>query len=297
MKPLRVGLVTKGSERALWREDRPLGWWSYPVPEFEWVHLSVKRGSIFHVDAQAELGNFDLIVHEDWGGPVTYMRKRVLVVFTSYDSTLTDKHYMSRLSQSLQADMVLVDHDQLHRFAHESRPVYRGAHAVNDHLFKPVGAKLCDVSFHCSGGDWPGAKERARLRVALNDICRGRGYSLRTGVLEVKAYARSMAESRVVVNLPRTPTNRPHRVFDTMACGTALLTGSLPAVSGDRVEVGTHYLIYNNLEELDASLNYLLDGRAWETMAEVGYARVMNDHAWTVRAAQFRQLLFEEFKL
>lgn len=250
------------------------------------------------VAAWAEEYNFEVLVHEDWGGPITFKPdKHIPIVFATYDSTLDNDHYMSRLRQSLLADMVLVDHDALHRFAHGSRPVYRWAHAVNDHLFKPSLVKLCDVSFHCSGGDAPGAGDRAMIRGYLGEVCKNHGYSFRSGVLEVKSYARSMAESRVVVNLPRTLTNRPHRVFDTMACGSALLTGPLPTVSGDRIEAGVHYLTWTNPDSLAVSLQFLLDDHGWVGVAEAGYGRVMNEHTWATRAAQLRQLLFEEFNL
>jgi hypothetical protein len=87
-----------------------MGYWSYAVPEFEWDHFP-------HADERVDLGKFkdyDLIFHED-AGFCTYDNRHAgpPVAFLAIDSTLTEAHYLKRLEQAKQANLVLVDHDKV----------------------------------------------------------------------------------------------------------------------------------------------------------------------------------------
>ena len=296
MKALHAALITKGSERAVHRDIRPLGWWSYQVPEFLWSHLRVPNGMTLDVGQLAARLGFDLFVQEDWSGIVRYTNKTVPLVFMSYDDTLDKSHLDGRVRASLKADLCLVDHGPLRPFkVKDGRPVKRLAHAVNDHLFKPVPEKLVDVVFHCSTGRI-GATERSNLQTLLSTECKRLGLSYRSGGIPVEEYSRSMAEARVVVNLPRTGTNRPHRVFDSMACRACLLTAPIPAVEGDGLVAGVHYASWDGEDAtLPGWLEALVQGGQWEHYADAGYEHVVANHTWTVRAKQFRALLNEEF--
>jgi hypothetical protein len=241
---------------------------------------------------------FDLFVQEDWSGVVRYTNKTVPIVFMSYDDTLTKVHLEGRVRVSLRADLCLVDHGPLKPFESGDRPVRRMAHAVNNHLFKPVPGKVVDVVFHCSSGR-VGATERSDMRKFLCVECKRMGLTYRSGVVPVEEYAKSMAEARVVVNLPRTQTNRPHRVFDSMACGACLLTAPIPTVDGDGLVAGVHYASWDGegVKTLSGWLEALIHGGQWETYAAKGHAHVMENHTWATRAKQFRAILGEEFGL
>src|SRR5690606_12639874 len=95
---------------------------------------------------------------------------------------------------------------------------------------------------------------------------------------------------RVVINLPQTPMNRPHRVLDAMASGAALLTGVLPEVSGEDLQEGWHYEHFKDDEECRWALDWLLSGN-WSETANLGYREVMERHTWAARSRQLIDLL------
>lgn len=298
MKRLRVALIVKNSPVTCERERRNMGWWSYPVSEFEWVHFIPGNGEF----DLAGLPGFDLIFHEDGGNWCSYVRRpgSPPVVYLSVDSTLSDRHYQERLEQAAKADLVLVDHDRLERFLPTGLPVRRLAYCVNDRLFRPRGEKSVDVSFHCGIGErWnaPGSKERAAIRDYLTSVCAQTGWSYRAGGLEVSDYARALACSRIVVNWPRTAINRPHRIFDAMASGACVLTGRLPEVEEDHRVPGVDYLEFDEMGELPGLIERLLENGAWERVAASGHKLVIERHTWAVRAKELRELLARELGL
>ncbi len=294
MRPLRVALVVKPSPSTREREGRNMGWWSYTVPEFTWDHF-VYEG--FQADANGMVG-YDLIFQED-GGPLGFANRKPPLVYLAVDSTLSDAHYQTRLERARQADLILVDHDRLERFAGIGKPIRRWAYCVNDQLFRPLEKSL-DVVFHCSAGarsGQPGGVERARLRSRLHDVCQQAGWSYRSGAVGIGLYAEDMGRGRVVVNWPRTMLNRPHRVFDAMASGACLLTGEIPIVDGDDVVENVHYAVFRSNKELDDWLSRLLQDETWRQFARNGHDLVMRKHTWAVRARELRQILSEELGL
>jgi glycosyltransferase involved in cell wall biosynthesis len=219
----------------------------------------------------------------------------------SIDSTLSDTHYQERLKQGSMADMILVDHDKLERFKVGKKPVRRLNYCVNDHLFKPL-EKTIDVNFHCGSGarkGYPGGNERNELRAQLDGICKELGLSYVSGVLGLPEYAEAMGRSKVVVNLPRTPINRPHRVFDAMAAGACLLTAPIPYIIEDKL-FGNEFKYFDQkvYDDLEPVLWGLFKGSGlWTIYSEKGYNTVMDYHTWSIRAQQLRQILSEELGL
>lgn len=285
---IKVALFVKPTAAPLERERRNMGYWSYPVMQFEWVHFSPHMSTV----ETKRFNEFDLIFWED-GGTYKFVKNGgPAVVYMAIDSTLSGPHYHTRLERSKQADLVLVDHDRLERFA-GGAPVRRLGYCVNDLVFEPVKEKKVDVAYHCSSGarkGMPGGYERNELRRKLDDVC-AQTYSYRSGALGLADYARSLAEARVAVNWPRTIINRPHRVLDVMACRTALLTGPIPSLECDLIEEGVHYYTFEEQKDVGAYLQGLLENERWESMAQAGYDLVMEQHTWAMRAAQLRQLL------
>jgi len=295
MKPLRVALIVKASPSTRERENRNMGWWSYPVPEFTWEHFSFSKKG-FQVETSKFTSDYDLIFHEDGGNWGDYIGGAVPVVYMAIDSTLTDAHYATRLCQATKSDLVLVDHDSLDRFRPAGVPVRRLAYCVNDRIFGPL-EKAVDIVFHCGTGarkGMPGGVERTKLRQYLDTVCKQAGYSYRSGAVGLPEYAQSMGQARVVVNWPRTSINRPHRIFDAMACEACVVTGPLPYIEEDHRYAGEHYVEFANNDELPEILSALLIDERWAKIAHSGNELVNERHTWKTRASELRSILNTE---
>jgi len=286
MKPLKVALVVKHSSQSVReRECRNMGYWSYPVPEFEWTHFD-------GFGPASELNEFDLVVQED-AGPKRYSRLTAPLAYVAIDSTLSPDHLESRLPRAENADLILVDHAPIGDFNMLGIPVRRWNYCVNDSLFKDYGeGRDIDVSFHCGGRN---SEERQQLRLILADYCQASGLVFQSGVLHPTDYARAMARSKIVVNWPRHPNNRPHRVFDAMACGACLVTGRLPKVDGDYLSLGLDELQQvDQLEDVTRAIGYMFDTGKWEELAQKGQRLIAHHHTWAIRARQLREIIREE---
>lgn len=283
VKPLHIALIVKNTPAAFEREQRNMGIFSYAVPEFTWEHFAPGKGATLDLaDFQAQ--GFDLVWLEDGGVWCDFTRRVLPVCYYAIDSTLSDEHhYQPRLEQARKADLVLVDHDDLRRFA-GGAPVHRLSHCVNDRLFQPV-PKSIEVCFHCGS-----SPERHEWRVRLSKLCASKGWRYVSGAVSLSDYARDMGQAKVVVNVPRTPTNRPHRVFDAMSSGAALVTLPLPAVSGELRRSGVQYLECG-AAELEDRIESLLEHGTWELLAMAGREFVLAKHTWAVRAKELRELI------
>lgn len=280
MKPLHVALVVKNTPSTFARDDRNMGLFSYAVPEFTWEHLAPGKGFTLSTDDLKRKG-FDLVLHEDGGAWGDYLGHALPIVYYSIDSTLSEEfHFRPRFEQARKADLVLVDHDDLSRFKGTGKPVHRLRYAVNDRLFYPR-EKTIDVCFHCGSSE-----DRGKLRTDLSVLCRAFGVSYVSGAVDLATYADHVGRSLVVVNLPRTARNRPHRVYDALACGATLLTAPLPTVSGEGLRSGDQYVPLT--EDLEASLERALVHH--ERYAEAGIAWAA-DQTWAVRAKELRGML------
>lgn len=289
MRRLHVAVIVKSTANYDARECRNMGHWSYAVDEFSWDFIPLGKGKVIDtVDYKAR--GYDLIFVEDGGSYPDFRGDAIPNVFYSIDSTLSDKHhYLPRLEQARKADLVLVDHDQLERFEPCGKPVRRFLYAVNDHLFYPR-EKSIDVNFQCGGG----SPERAAMRVKLNAICKAHGWSYRSGTAPLAEYAENMGRSKVVVVIPRTPTNRPHRLRDAQSCGASILSASLPDVSGEVLREGIDYYPLESHRSIEEWLTELVgfDG-CWETQAAHNQ-QVSQAHTWTARSRELRLLLSQE---
>lgn len=276
-----------------------MGYFSYPVPEFTWEHFWFPEPSFTRNTGEFARQGYDLIFHEDGGNWGRYVpgERHIPVVYLSIDSTLDEAHYRVRYQQAKYADLVLLDHDYPDRFASAGPPVRRLNYCVNDRVFHPVSPKReLDITVHCSSGG-PGGEARKEIRRFLHTWAGEWDRTYRSGVLGLEAYATAMAASKVVVNWPRSALNRPHRIFDAMACGACVVTGPIPIVDGDGVFEGRQFVRFKDTVDLDQKLCELFDTGDWARYAEAGYTHVMEHHTWAVRAAQLRQMLHEELGL
>lgn len=263
-----------------------MGYWSYPVPEFEWTHVEGHNA--------AELNEFDLVVQED-AGPRRYSGLIKPLVYVAIDSTLSENHLQARLDRAENADLILVDHGPLEDFSGLEIPTRRWNYCVNDALFRDYGEpRVIDISFLCGTRNSP---ERVWLRAALSEYCEDKRLSFQSGVLHPIDYARAMARSKIVVNWPRSPKNRPHRTFDALACGACLITGPLPDVSGDERVPGRDYFEVGAVEDVPGVIDNLLEKDDYITMAQKGKKLVAKYHTWAIRARQLRTIIGEELGL
>jgi hypothetical protein len=283
MIPKRVLLIHRHNDNY----RRLTGWWSYPVPEFIWDDRPVNPDN-FTLNLAREAGRYDLAVLDDWTfGTVNH--PTMPLAYVVVDSARSDAQFNRNLQQAQQADLVLIDSDDLAKFS--GRTVRRFAYAVNERLFRPH-EKLYDVAFLC----WP-TPERRIIQAACQEICDRRGWSFLTGTYaQAEEYARAIGSAKIVVHMAHVKAARSWRVFDVMASQGCLLTSPLPIVSGDGITAGVHYHEYVNVDDLEPMIESLLAGNAWESAAHNGYEHVMTNHTWRKRAAQLHQTLAEVFK-
>lgn len=293
LNSLHVALMIKNSEANRQRSNRAMGYWSYPVKEFTWAHFALAENqSIDMVDMAAK--GFDLVLHEDVGIPVGYRHRPIPLAYLAIDSTLSEQHYQSRLPIARQADLVLVDHDDLSRWPNRVR---RLGYCVNDLIFKPAAHKTLDIAYHCSSSGQrglPGAETRTMLRQYLHEYAQSRGYSYQSGAKGLLDYAANIARTKVNINWPRVRANRPHRVLDTLACNTCLVTGQIPRVAEDMLEPLVHYYPVEHFDQLGSCLDFIFDNGDYQSIATRGYELAKANHTWATRAGQLRQIIFEE---
>lgn len=282
---MKVALVVKCSGSTTERDNRNMGYWSYPVPEFEWQHFQFGGKKAY----ATEMNGFDIIFQED-SGPRYFKDAKLPIVYLDIDSTLSTDHLQARLERAAQADLILIDQDGLDKFAHLGVPVRKLNYCVNDHLMKDDDQlRTLDVSFYCGGNE-----ERGKIRHMMRKYCPENNISFETGTLHPIDYAKAMARSKIVLNWPRVPTNRPHRVFDAMACGACLVTGPLPDVPGDERVQGRDYVKVETMEDIPTMVKRLLDNDEWQEIAASGKRLVAKYHTWSIRARQLKQILDEE---
>lgn len=295
MRPLRLAVVVKNAKSA----DpctRGMGYFSYPVPELTWQFIV--GGKEFEHDTNAlRRGGFDAILHEDFASLGRYIGSGMPLVYLAIDSTLSEAHYAARLPVARQADLVLIDQDRPERWMPHARMVRMFPYCVNDTLFRDDGRlRDVDVAIHLGKGEGTvGREARAEVAGWVAQVCAERGYRWRKGILDLPAYAASFQSAKVVINWSRAPENRPHRVFDAMASGAAVLTGPLPLVREDERVAGAHYWTFRDRRELGIGLAHLLEGGAWQEIAAAGHRLVTERHTWATRAGELRALLLECF--
>ena len=321
MKPLRVALVHRGQEYRYTRVD---GQFAYEVPEFIWEHVEVHK-SVQNLDINEWQGKYDLV----WLDPGKYSflnilapkvaKHKVPVIYWSLYPTLTPGHLKKERARAQRnANLALVDHDNLKHWEGLGIPVRRLAYSVNERYYYDRGSERdIDVNFACYREY---SHERPALDAWLRDYCGRRGWSYASGSgFAGEDYAVLMARSKVVVHILRTPQTRPPRMFDTAACGTAMLSNPMPAVSGEHFERGTMYRVFNNpfsagvsdgqrhppqktmgdasCGEIITELDYLLTGDNWRGVAENAKSYVLSCHTWQHRATELRQIVHKEFGL
>lgn len=296
MKPLHIAVIVK-NQNSTKRDNRAMGYFSYNVPEFTWEFIL--PGKRFNFDWQKFKGErqFDLIIHEDY--PYGIIKNlNIPYVFLDIDSTLSDAHYRDRFKQSQMADLILVDHDDLNRFFNpQHASVIQFPYCVNDKVFyRDDRIRNIDIAYHCSSSAHAGINERKRIRNLLDELATKHNWVYRSGVLPLEQYAESFRTAKIVVNQSRTPNNRPHRIFDAMACGAMVMTSPLPFKKSDKIVDFDTHVEFGNDKALESHLEFFLNNKEQlDLMANDGYSSVIQNHTWSIRAKQLREIINKEF--
>lgn len=288
MKPLRIALIHADRPRD-YPEGRMVGIWSYDVPEFSVAHIGTTKTFTLSLSS---FEDFDIVVREDHKCYGEFVHDYdIPVVYYVVDSTLSDSHYKQRLQHAQRADLVLVEQDDLARFSVDGQ-TRRLPYCVNERLYHDYGPKLVDVGFYVNA-----TPERDKLARQIGEWCSAHRISFEYGKREGVEYAKALSAARINVSLARTPTNRPHRTFDVMACKSCLLTSPLPAISGESRTPGVEYVTFNSADEAIESIDGLLSTGDYSEIAEDGYDLVQARHTWAIRARELRQIFNEVFGL
>jgi spore maturation protein CgeB len=268
------------------RDERVIGLFSYAVPQFTWDHCHVSKWA--HV-ALGDFRDYDVVVIED-GSFLFPEGTGPPVVGVFWDTNATPAHATTRRMVANECDLALVGHDPLTIFDGIRPPVRRLTYCVNDRVFCDYGQpKTVDVAWHMN------TRKSHRRQAALTQIDDARNgwlVDVRT-IGPTLEYARAFNRARISMNVKQVDANRPHRVFDAMACKTCVLTDPLPVVE-EPVSIlpGEHYATFEGNPA--PVIEYLLDSGDWDCIAAAGYAWVHAQHTWRVRAGQLRALLHEE---
>lgn len=297
MKPLKIALICK-NENSTRRDNRAMGYFSYAVPEFTWEHIIPGKNFKIEFDSLKHK-DFDLIFHEDYPyGDYVYGLYNIPIIFLSIDSTLSKQHYEDRFTQALKSDLVLVDHDQLDRFTHGTMNAIQFPYCVNDKVFyKDNRERIIDIAYHCSSSAHAGVEQRKHIRQLLHELSKKHNWTYRSGVLPLEEYAESFRTAKIAVNQSRTPINRPHRIFDAMACGVMVLSSPLPRLQADKFEYDNPYEEFHDDLELEEKLEFMLNDmpEITESIAKIDYDLIMQNHTWSIRAKQLREIINKEF--
>lgn len=282
---MKIALVHRDHPRHT--DKRMIGMWSYAVPEFQVTRVAVPKH--FILDRRA-FADHDVIVWEDARTVGTVIGDApVPVVYCVGDSTLSDAHYQHRYQQAAQADLILVDWDELDRFTALGKPARRLSYSVNEQLFKPL-SKSVDVGFFQHPTD-----ERAALDFWLAAFCAERGYSYASGSRADLAYCAALGTAKININLNRNPQTRAHRCYDALAARSCLVTSPMPYVSGEFWRPNTHFVEWRDYDDLAWWLDSLLPTGRWQRFAADGFDYVMAGHTWAKRAQQLHALLLDVF--
>jgi len=263
-----------------------LGWWSYPVDGLEWTFYPVKDSEC--VDLAKLSAPHDVLVYEDWAWPHLHGVASVPVLAVVVDSNTSERRFRMYHERVKVADAILLDQEDLRRFADLGRPVYRWSYGVNEHVFYPR-PKITDVGYHVAR-----TPERGEFATELLHWVRGTGYSYAMGGgMACEEYAVKVGEAKILIHLATHPQCRSHRFFDALASGCCLLSNHVKPVREDGFQIRRHFMEWATLGELATQIEHLLRTGLWETIAQEGRQFVLENHTWKHRASEFISIVEE----
>lgn len=294
MRPFRVILAHRKGAR-LMPGKRGVGWWAYPVPEFEVDHFVVPT-SCCTLDA-GQFKDYDIILQEDAKTWITWTGKGPPRCYHAVDSPTSEAHYKKRRRYARGADLVLLDCDRPERWQDVAPAVRRFNYCVNDVHFHDGGEpREIDVGWYYR----PNFSERRALDLWLAKFCYRRGYTYSSGKRGggENSYSGAMRGSKIVMHLSQRchwGVTRAHRVLDALGCGACLLSPPIVDIPEDHLEAGVHYLEFREFDEAGEIIDELLASGRWREVAKAGNELVMTYHTWAARARDLRRILEEVF--
>ena len=269
---------------------KKVGWWSYPVPDFEWKFFPVEEKQVVNKNKFADRG-FDFIFWEDWVFNSWEGNKAIPIYAAIVDSNTSARRRKKYVARAKQSDVLLIDQDKLTPFGETGRPAFRWQYAVNEHQFAPR-QKEVDVGYHVVF-----TKGRAALSEPIRNHCRMMGYSLSEGGNHsIDRYTNLIGSARIVVHKSTREQCRSHRFFDALASGSCLLTDRVWAVQEDKFKPGKHFAEWEDADHLLKEITRLLESGQWEVIANAGRAHVLTHHTWRTRAEQLKGIIEATWK-
>jgi len=262
-----------------------MGWWSYPVPDFEWAFYPLEDGQAIDKNKLAQKGH-DVIFWEDWVWNDFVGDAPIPIYAAIVDSNTSGRRKKRYEGRAKQADVLLIDQDKLTHFGKTGRPTFRWQYAVNEHVFAPQ-QKTIDVGYHVVRT--PG---RSALTEPIRTLCRENGYSLTDGGgMTITQYANRIGSARIVVHKATREQCRSHRFFDALSSASCLLTDRVWGVNEDRFMAGSHFVEWQSAADLQTQIVDLLETGRWQQIADAGRAHIMLHHTWRTRAAQLKGII------
>jgi len=289
---IKVAVVVLDAKRMM-PPLRQHGWWSYPVPEFDFEYYPVDK----HQNLDKEkLKDFDIIYHEDNKCYPKWRGNGPPIMYKVSDSDLSRDHYRSRHKylERFPPDIILVDKDDLDRFS-DIAPAYRFSYCVNDHIFHDYFGwdKEIDVGYHCKNGNNPEKEnKRRKVRNLLRDVCERNDLVFSGATGPRYKYAKYFSRDKISVDTIFYSRNQ--RFMDSMACRTCVLSEEPKSLEGEDFVAGKHYIKFDDPESLGPLILDLLESERWKEVAEQGYRYIHKHHNWKARAKYLYDLILEE---
>jgi hypothetical protein len=262
-----------------------IGLWSYDVPDLTWDFYPVEDGQV--VDKNMLAREHDCIFWEDWCWPTWEGASSIPVYAWIVDSNTSARRRKNYVARARQADVVLVDQDQLKHFNDLGKPVFRWQYAVNEQVFAPM-PKSVDVAYHVARTDGRAALQEYLLAWLRDHPTINATFG---GNFTIAQYVARLGAARIVVHKRTHEQCRSHRYFDALAAGCCLLADRGWSVNEDGFRPGVHYLEWDTPTELVGQIEQLLDTGEWLRYANMGQAFVLSHHTWARRAAELVHIM------
>ena len=152
MKPINLAIYHRGDKYRWTRID---GQMAYAVPGLAWTqHRLSKTETVKLAGVDADVVWLDEGKYRNYQlfAPPPGPGRPLPVAYYALYPTLSDDIYRSRIARAKkQADLVLVEHDDLERWERDSGlPCRRLAYSVNERLYRDRGLRRdIDVGFYC----------------------------------------------------------------------------------------------------------------------------------------------------
>jgi spore maturation protein CgeB len=162
---------------------------------------------------------------------------------------------------------------------------------VNELVFRNYGEeKTVDIGFHMvQRGNKPRIWALHQISVWADEM--NKVVDVRTIKHDVVEYAKAFNRAKLSVNVSQVPGNRPHRLFDAMACRSCVISTPQPNVEEAHSPMpGEHYLEFDP-ELIAGAFGPALENGVYQSIADAGFAFIQEYHTWAKRAPELRAII------